>query len=125
MYKIANEAAPDIRIIRKELSERLAEVVALSLAKQPELRYQDGDRFAADLRAVIASLEGSAPVASYVAPSAAPAAQFDATVVQSASGAQTPEPKAYDATQVMKADEAQTFEKTVVSKPPVADTDTQ
>jgi len=125
MYKIANEAAPDIRIVRKELSERLAEVVALSLAKQPELRYQDGDRFAADLRDVIASLEGSAPVASYVAPSAAPAAQFDATVVQSASGAQTPEPRAYDATQVMKADGAQAFEKTIVSKPPVADTDTQ
>jgi CHASE2 domain-containing sensor protein/tRNA A-37 threonylcarbamoyl transferase component Bud32 len=125
MYKIANEAAPDIRIVRKELSERLAEVVALSLAKQPELRYQDGDRFAADLRGVIASLEGSAPVASYVAPSAAPAAQFDATVVQSASGAQTPEPKAYDATQAMKADKAQTFEKTIVSKSPAADTDTQ
>ncbi|MBW8721201.1 MAG: CHASE2 domain-containing protein [Polaromonas sp.] len=125
MYKIANEPAPDIRIIRKELSERLAEVVALSLAKQPELRYQDGDRFAADLRDVIASFGGAAPMASYVAPSAAPAAQFDATVVQSAASAQTPESKAYDATQAMKVDGVQTFEKTIVSKPPVADTDTQ
>jgi CHASE2 domain-containing sensor protein/tRNA A-37 threonylcarbamoyl transferase component Bud32 len=125
MYKIANEEAPDIRIIRKELSARLAEVVALSLAKQSELRYQDGDRFAADLREVIASLGGAAPASAYVAPSAAPAAQFDATVVQSAVGAPAAEPKAYDATQVMKADEAQTFEKTIVSKSPAADTDTQ
>jgi CHASE2 domain-containing sensor protein/tRNA A-37 threonylcarbamoyl transferase component Bud32 len=125
MYKIANEEAPDIRIIRKELSTRLAEVVALSLAKQPELRYQDGDRFAADLRDVIASLGGAAPVSSYAAPSAAPAAQFDATVIQSAAGAQAPEPRAYDATQAIKADGAQTFEKTIVSKPPAADTDTQ
>ncbi len=126
MYKIANEEAPDIRIIRKELSARLAEVVALSLAKQPELRYQDGDRFAADLREVIASLGGATtPVSSYAAPSAAPAAQFDATVIQSAAGAQTPEPRAYDATQVLKADGVQTFDKTIVSKPPAADTDTQ
>lgn len=125
MYKIANEAAPDIRIIRKELSERLAEVVALSLAKQPELRYQDGDRFAADLREVIAELGGAALVPSYTAPPASPAAQFDATVVQPAASAQAPEPRAYDATQVMKADGAQTFEKTIVSKPPAADTDTQ
>jgi serine/threonine-protein kinase len=59
MYKIANEEAPDIRIIRGDLPARLAEVVALSLAKKPELRYQDGDQFAADLRAVIAMLGGS------------------------------------------------------------------
>jgi CHASE2 domain-containing sensor protein/tRNA A-37 threonylcarbamoyl transferase component Bud32 len=125
MYKIANEEAPDIRIIRKELSARLAEVVAHSLAKQPESRYQDGDRFAADLREVIASMGGAAPVSSYAAPPASPAAQFDATVVQSAAGAQAPEPRAYDATQVMKADGEQTFEKTIVSKSPAADTDTQ
>jgi serine/threonine protein kinase len=93
MYKIANEEAPDIRIIRKELSARLAEVVALSLAKQPELRYQDGDRFAADLREVIASLGGAAPASAYVAPSVAPAAQFDATVVQSAAAHQTQSPR--------------------------------
>jgi serine/threonine protein kinase len=54
MYKIANEEAPDIRIVRPGISERLASVVALALAKKPELRYQDGDRFAADLRSVLA-----------------------------------------------------------------------
>ncbi|MDB5872320.1 MAG: hypothetical protein JWQ07_1762 [Ramlibacter sp.] len=70
MYKIANEEAPDIRIIRKEISERLANVVALSLSKRSETRYQDGDQFAADLKSVLAELTG-APIA---AASAAPAA---------------------------------------------------
>jgi serine/threonine-protein kinase len=56
MYKIANEPAPDIRQIRHELSARLAEIVALSLSKKPETRYQDGDKFAADLRVAIAGL---------------------------------------------------------------------
>lgn len=56
MYKIANEPAPDIRVIRHELSARLADIVALSLSKKPETRYQDGDQFAADLRVAIAEL---------------------------------------------------------------------
>jgi serine/threonine-protein kinase len=50
MYKIANEEAPDVRVLRPELSQRLADVVALALSKRPETRYQDGQRFAADLR---------------------------------------------------------------------------
>ena len=54
MYKIANAEAPDVQIIRKDLPQSLAHVVARSLAKKPELRYQDGDQFAAELRAVIA-----------------------------------------------------------------------
>jgi serine/threonine-protein kinase len=58
MYKIANEEAPDIRIIRPEISERLASVVALALAKRPEVRYQDGDQFAADLKSVQAEMSG-------------------------------------------------------------------
>jgi serine/threonine protein kinase len=56
MYKIANEEAPDIRIIRPELPESLANLVALSVSKRPETRYQDGDQFAADLRSVLAAL---------------------------------------------------------------------
>ncbi len=60
MYKIANEEAPDIRIIRPELPGPVADVVALALTKRPETRYQDGDQFAADLRKVIPLL-GSAP----------------------------------------------------------------
>jgi serine/threonine-protein kinase len=74
MYKIANEEAPDIRLVRKDLPPRLAEVVALALAKKPELRYQDGDELARDLRAVMAMLTG-APIAS---PAAGPAAGGDA-----------------------------------------------
>jgi serine/threonine-protein kinase len=53
MFKITNDEAPDIRIIRKELSPGLASLVALSLQKLPEERYQDGDQFARDLRAVL------------------------------------------------------------------------
>jgi serine/threonine-protein kinase len=58
MFKIANEEAADVRIIRPELSENLANVVALALSKRPETRYQTGDQFAADLRAVEAQMAG-------------------------------------------------------------------
>ena len=51
MYKIADKDGPDIRIIRSELPVRLADIVTLSIGKKPETRYQDGDQFAADLRA--------------------------------------------------------------------------
>jgi tRNA A-37 threonylcarbamoyl transferase component Bud32 len=75
MYKIANEECPDIRIIRKDVPERLAHVVALSLAKKPELRYQDGDQFAGDLKNVLAQLSGAAPTApAGAAPASAPSA---------------------------------------------------
>ena len=56
MYKIANEEAPDIRAIRRDLPESLADLVAVSLSKRPETRYQNGDQFAADLRAVIVAM---------------------------------------------------------------------
>lgn len=56
MYKIANEAAPDIRLLRNELPERLAHIVELSLHKKPEVRYQSGDQFASDLRLAILEL---------------------------------------------------------------------
>ena len=58
MFKIANEEAADVRIIRPELPENLANVVALALSKRPETRYQTGDQFASDLRAVEAQLAG-------------------------------------------------------------------
>jgi serine/threonine-protein kinase len=50
MFKIANEEAADIRVIRPELSVELATIVARALTKRPELRYQDGEQFAIDLR---------------------------------------------------------------------------
>ena len=62
MYKIANEEAPDIRIVRNEIPDQLAQVVARSLHKRSEERYQDGDSFAGDLRTAIAALGGQ-PVA--------------------------------------------------------------
>ena len=52
MYKISNETAPDIRLVRTTLPVQLAIVVAKALTKQTEMRYQNGAQFAIDLRAV-------------------------------------------------------------------------
>jgi serine/threonine-protein kinase len=52
MYKITNAEAADIRILRPELPKELADIVALSLSKRPETRYQNGEQFVADLLAV-------------------------------------------------------------------------
>jgi len=54
MYKIANEPAPDLRVARPQMPEQLARIVARGLAKKPEDRYQDGEAFAQDLRALLA-----------------------------------------------------------------------
>ena len=54
MYKIANEEAPDIRLVRKDLSPHIANSIALALSKRQETRYQNGDQFAADLRLAMA-----------------------------------------------------------------------
>ena len=59
MYKIANEEAPDVRIVRPELPEALARVVARALSKRPETRYQDGGQLASDLRDALASGAGT------------------------------------------------------------------
>jgi serine/threonine-protein kinase len=135
MYKIANEDAPDVRIIRKDIPERLANVVALSLSKRPETRYQDGDQFAADLRSVLAELSG-APAASMPAAvrrePARATPHLDPTVATAGSdntvilprGAAPYEPTAlggavppgYDPTQ--KADAGHSFARTdVISRP--------
>lgn len=65
MYKIANEAAPDIRVVRSDISPALAAVVARSLAKNVDERYADGDQFAADLSAAVggSASSGTAAVA--------------------------------------------------------------
>jgi len=59
MFKIANDEAPNVRIIRPDLSEALANVVALSMSKSPESRYQTGEQFAQNLRAVLVDLDAS------------------------------------------------------------------
>jgi serine/threonine protein kinase len=61
MYKIANEEAPDIRIIRKDMPERLANLVAVVWPSARD-RYQDGDQFAADLRAARENNEDSVTI---------------------------------------------------------------
>lgn len=83
MYKIANEEAPDIRLLRKDLPERLANLVALALSKRPETRYQDGDQFAADLRTVQAQMSGSALPAGVASAHPAAAPQIAATAADS------------------------------------------
>ncbi|HSV51363.1 MAG TPA: serine/threonine-protein kinase [Burkholderiaceae bacterium] len=89
MYKIANEEAPDVRVIRKELPDSLANAVAHALRKQPETRYQEGAQFAAELRAVIKALP-AAPLGG-----AGPSA-----------GAQPAQPPSvYDRTQTLVADD--------------------
>jgi len=68
MYKIANEDAPDVRSLRPELPAALASVVALALTKRPEIRYQDGEQFAADLRQVAAGMDIAAIADPFVPP---------------------------------------------------------
>ncbi len=56
MHKIASMPAPDVRTLRPELSPEVAEVVALSMMKRPEARYQTGRQFAAEIRRALAAL---------------------------------------------------------------------
>jgi len=74
MRRIVNEPAPDVRSLRPELPEALADVVALALEKRPEVRYADGVQMAQDLRAVAAAL------AAQSTPSSTPSDEFEKTV---------------------------------------------
>ena len=58
MRQIGTEAAPDVRSIRPELPQTLANVVALALEKRVAFRYRDGRQMAADLQAVAGMLSG-------------------------------------------------------------------
>ena len=118
MYKIANEEAPDIRRIRRDLPEDLANLVALSLSKRPETRYQTGDQFANDLRAVMATL-----------PTAANAAQQPQSRTDSAAGSRpitsspaffSPPPDGFEKTIVHSRTTQDQFEKTVLQSNPSA-----
>ena len=116
MYKIANEEAPDIRIIRFELPQNLADVVALSLSKRPETRYQTGDQFAVDLRSVINQMSGAAPMATFSSTASDKAnnektVAFAPTVLGVSSGAQNK----VDFTATVSASAAD-FDKTVVQR---------
>lgn len=69
MRKIVNDPAPDVRSLRPELPEALADVVALALEKRPEVRYADGVQMAQDLRALATAM---------LAPASSQAVQDDA-----------------------------------------------
>lgn len=52
MYKITNEPAPNVSLIRRELSDELSQLVAKSMGKTPEGRFQSGAEMARWVRAV-------------------------------------------------------------------------
>lgn len=62
MHQIAHDPAPDVRSLRPEVPEALANIVALALEKRPEVRYADGHQLAEDLRAVAQALKAPATV---------------------------------------------------------------
>lgn len=95
MYKIANDAAPDIRIIRKELPASLAAVTARAMQKLPESRYQEGGQMAADLRAVLRELSAGADAVAAATPATAQ--------MPPGPGSEAP-PSVYDRTQTLNAD---------------------
>jgi serine/threonine-protein kinase len=79
MYAIANEPAPDLRSVRPELPEALADAVAVVLQKRPEIRPADGREWAADLRA-IAGLPAASPMPAVTSALAPTGDAFAATV---------------------------------------------
>ncbi len=111
MYKIANEEAADLRTLRPELPQNLADLVALALSKRPETRYQDGEQFAADLRSVMAELGGNTPGQATGATARAPA-----TPPPAAKPAFAHEKTAVLASATMAASASSEFDKTVVQK---------
>lgn len=74
MRQIVNEPAPDVRTLRPELPEALADLVALALEKRPEVRYADGVQMAQDLRTVAAAMLAPTP------PEPVPGEEFEKTV---------------------------------------------
>lgn len=56
LSQIANDPAPDVRALRPELPETLANVVTLALQKRPDMRYANGLQMATDLAAIARQL---------------------------------------------------------------------
>ena len=55
MFKITNEEAPDIKIVRPDISDAIALVMQKLLVKEIEQRYQSGTDLANDLKTILAS----------------------------------------------------------------------
>ena len=53
MFKIANEAQPDIRTFKAEIPDRLVAIIDRALSKDANERYQTGEEMARDLRACL------------------------------------------------------------------------
>lgn len=72
MYKIANEEAPDARVLRPDLPPRLAAVQARTVRKKPEGGYPDGESMAVNLLSALS--DHATDAASDPAPTAPPTA---------------------------------------------------
>jgi serine/threonine-protein kinase len=59
MFKIANEAHPDIRSIHADLPENLVAIIDKALTKDPDQRYQTGAEFARDIRICLAMMDST------------------------------------------------------------------
>jgi serine/threonine-protein kinase len=59
MNQIVNLRPPDVRSLRPELPEALADLVALTLEKRPELRPADGRQLALDLQRIAGQMAGA------------------------------------------------------------------
>ena len=103
MFKIANEEAPDLLVVRPGLPRQLAQVVARALAKKPELRYADGDEFARELRQVLPQLPEQ-PAAAASAPQATGAAAGAGEDAERTVAVRAAAPAAAERTVVMGAD---------------------
>ena len=57
MFKIANEAHPDIRTINPEFTDSLAAIIDKALKKDADQRYQTGAELARDLRQYLAQVQ--------------------------------------------------------------------
>jgi len=62
MYKIANEATPDILALNPNLPPCVVTIVNRMLEKLPEQRYQTGAEIAQDLRECLAQLGSNAQI---------------------------------------------------------------
>jgi CHASE2 domain-containing sensor protein len=62
MFRIANEAHPDIRTINPDLPDCVVDIIGKALTKDPDARYQTGAEFARDIRTCI-SMSGGTPAA--------------------------------------------------------------
>ncbi len=53
MFRIANEAHPDVRTINAELPDCVVDIIGKALTKDPDARYQTGAEFAKDIRTCV------------------------------------------------------------------------